>query len=50
MEAGFGHCHRYPPLIPIEPGSEFGWIPVTSEGEFCGEYAEAPTDPTAANT
>lgn len=50
QKSSFGHCHRYPPSIPNEPNGEFGWIPVTCEGEFCGEYAEAPTDSTTAAT
>jgi hypothetical protein len=42
----WGLCLRYPP----QPMAEDYCRPVTEQSEYCGEYAEAPTDTTAADS
>jgi hypothetical protein len=43
-----GQCHRYPPQVMANEPADFH--PVTVDDDYCGEYAQAPTDPTTAAT
>jgi hypothetical protein len=40
----FGKCRRYPPQVTPDEDVQ----PVTAASDYCGEYAQAPTDPAAS--
>jgi hypothetical protein len=39
----WGQCKRYPPQVTQEEDTQ----PMTTKFDFCGEYAQAPTNLTA---
>ena len=43
-----GLCRRFPPQVIVT--SEEDVQPVSEQDDYCGEYAQAPTDPPAAAT
>jgi hypothetical protein len=45
-QAMYGKCRRYPP----QAGPDDDRQPITLNYDYCGEYAQAPTDPTPAAT
>jgi hypothetical protein len=43
-----GLCRRFPPQVIVT--SEEDVQPVSEQDDYCGEYAQAPTDPPTAAT